>query len=197
MSEQASFADLIRRVRAGDQDAAGELVRRYEPAVRRVVHFRLVDPSLRRLLDSTDVCQSVLASFFVGAALGRFEVETPEQLLKLLAVMARNKLVHQVERQRAACRDYRRVVAGSVEEETVVAPGPGPDSLMAARELLEEARRRLSPDELELVELRNQGYDWAEIAARVGGRPVALRKKLSRAVARLSREMDLDGGDHA
>src|SRR5207253_5181912 len=78
------FRDLIRRVRAGDEAAAAELVQHYEPYIRRAVRVRLVDPRLKRLVDSVDVCQSVLASFFVRAALGQYDLETPEQLLKLL-----------------------------------------------------------------------------------------------------------------
>ena len=57
------------------------------------LRVRLVDTRLNRLLDSMDICQSVLASFFVRAALGQYELETPEQLLKLLATMTRNKLL--------------------------------------------------------------------------------------------------------
>ena len=73
MSEGASFGELIGRVRAGDALAAAEVVRRYEPALRRAVRARLRrDPRLCRLLDSVDVSQSVLASFFVRAALGQW-----------------------------------------------------------------------------------------------------------------------------
>src|SRR5262245_23610315 len=54
-----SFDELMRRVRAGDEQAAADLVRRYEPAIRRAVRVRLRDPQLRRLLDSIDICQSV------------------------------------------------------------------------------------------------------------------------------------------
>ena len=57
MSEPASFEELIRRVRAGDQDAATELVRRYEPAIRRAVRFRLADTRLQRVLDSREAKQ--------------------------------------------------------------------------------------------------------------------------------------------
>ena len=39
--EEMSFLDLVRRVRAGDQQASAELVRRYEPAIRIAVHGRL------------------------------------------------------------------------------------------------------------------------------------------------------------
>ena len=84
MSEDTAFMDLIRRVRAGDEQASAELVRRYEPAIRIAVRVRLNDPGLRRLFDSMDICQSVLGSFFVRAALGQFELDNPDQLLKLL-----------------------------------------------------------------------------------------------------------------
>ena len=68
MADETPFPDLITRVRGGDSAAAAELVRRYEPAIRRVVRLRLTDQRLRRAFDSMDVCQSVLGSFF-GAAL--------------------------------------------------------------------------------------------------------------------------------
>src|SRR5262249_8797908 len=74
MSEPTSFEDLIRRVRAGDQDAATELVRRYEDSIRRAVRFRLADTRLVRVLDSMDICQSVFASFFVRTAAGQFDI---------------------------------------------------------------------------------------------------------------------------
>jgi RNA polymerase sigma-70 factor (ECF subfamily) len=75
MAEESAFGDLIRRVRAGDADASSELVRRFEPAIRIAVRARLTDPSLRRLSDSMDICQSVLASFFLRAAAGQFELD--------------------------------------------------------------------------------------------------------------------------
>src|SRR5262249_23413284 len=46
----ATFADFLRRVCAGDEAAATELVQRYEPALRLEVQLRLTDPKLRRLL---------------------------------------------------------------------------------------------------------------------------------------------------
>ena len=91
MTTEDTFADLLQRIRAGDAAAAEKLVERYQPALRRMVHVRLVGDRLRRLFDSEDICQSVLASFFVRMALGQYDLEQPEDLLKLLAVMARNK----------------------------------------------------------------------------------------------------------
>jgi RNA polymerase sigma-70 factor (ECF subfamily) len=195
MPADSSFPDLIRRVRGGDEAAAAELVRLYEPAIRRSVRLRL-DPRLRRTCDSMDICQGVLCSFFVRAACGQYELETPEQLLKLLATMARHKLAKALRHQRAARRDHRRVEAGPAEEWPLRAPAPSPSQQVAARELLQEVRRRLSPEERRLAELRGQGRDWAAIAAECGGSPEALRKRLGRAVARLADCLGLDEMRH-
>jgi hypothetical protein len=65
------FADLLRRARQGSEQAAADLIRAYEPERRRFIRFRLTDPDLHRFLDSPDVCQSVLASFFVPAGRAR------------------------------------------------------------------------------------------------------------------------------
>jgi RNA polymerase sigma-70 factor (ECF subfamily) len=192
MAEANDFPDLIRRVRAGEEAAAAELVRRYEPAIRRAVRIRLADTRLARAFDSMDVCQSVMASFFVRAALGQYELNAPEQLLKLLATMARHKLADQVDRERAACRDSRRVEEGSADKREISSAASSPSRQVAARELLEAVQRRLSPEERQLVELRNQGLDWATIAARHGGSAEALRKRLARATERIARELGLD-----
>ena len=192
MPEAPSFEELIRRVRAWDQEAAAELVRRYEPAIRRAVRVRLANARLGNLLDSMDICQSVLKSFFVRAASCQFDLETPEQVLKLLTAMARNKLASQARRQHAQRRDNRRAGAIGDEGSRLVAPGDSPSAAIVVRDLQEEVRRRLAPDEWRLLELKNQGHDWAEIAAQVGGLSETLRKKLARAIDRVVDELGLD-----
>ncbi len=191
MAEESAFRELMRRVRAGDEDAATELIRRYEPTIRRVARVRLGDSGLRRALDSMDICQSVFASFFVRAALGQYDLDKPEQLLHLLVDMSRKKLIDQVRKQGAARRDYRRLENAGPDLGDVVDPGPTPSQDVAARELLEEFRRRLSAEERELADERARGLDWAEIAAGRGDSPEALRKRLTRAVERVAQEVGL------
>jgi RNA polymerase sigma-70 factor (ECF subfamily) len=197
MSELASFQDLIRRVRGGDEAAAAELVRHYEPVVRREVRLRLRDPRLRRAFDSMDVCQSVLLSFFVRAAAGQYELSTPQHLLKLLITMARNKLVKQVHRQRAGRRDHRRLATAPPDVFDPVGPGASPSRQVAARDLLQEAHKRLSEEERQLVELRTQGLEWAEVAREVGGTGGGRRKQLERALRRVAHELGLEDEDGA
>jgi len=192
MPEAPDFEELIRRVRAWDQEAAAELVRRYEPAIRRAVRFRLANARLGNLFDSMDICQSVLRSFFVRAASSQYDLETPEQVLKLLTAMARNKLALQARKQHTLRRDNRRASAIGDEGSRLVASGDSPSAPIVVRDLQEEIRRRLAPDEWQLLDLRKQGHDWAAIAAQVGGGAESLRKKLARAIDRVAQELGLD-----
>jgi RNA polymerase sigma-70 factor (ECF subfamily) len=174
-------------VRAGDADAAADLVRRYERAVRVAVRVRLSDSALRRHFDSMDVCQSVLASFFVRAAAGQYDLADPGQLIGLLVKMARNKLLMQVRRHWQRKRDAGRAV-GWEQAAPVADPRPGQGTLAAAREQLAAVLGRLSPGEREVARRRAAGQGWAEIAAELGETEQAVRMRLSRAIARLAPE---------
>lgn len=192
MPEQQQFRDLIDRVRERDQDAATELVRRYENAIRRVVRIHLRDARMRRVLDSMDICQSVLASFFVRTALGQYELETPEQMLGLLASIARNKLSNQANRLKAKRRDIRREAGLGDDAASAVDAASDPSEQASAKEILEKVRSRLDENERHLAEQRALGRSWKEIADEVGGTDVALRKKLTRALNRVMAELGLD-----
>ncbi len=196
MSEALSFQELLQRVRAGDQEAARELVQRYEPAIRRAVRFRLADSRLARLLDSMDICQSVLASFFMRASAGQYDIENPQQLLRLLVAMARNKLAVQARVQQRQRRDYRRVQATPLDEGQFATNEPSPCQQVAGQELLHMAEQLLSAEERQLVELRKEGLEWNAIAEQLGSTPEALRKKLARAMDRVAQQLHLDDYSH-
>lgn len=192
MSATDSFAEFVRRVRAGDQEAAAELVRRYESAIRLEVRLRLRDPRLRRAFDSLDICQSVLASFFARAGAGQFEMESPEQLVRLLVGIARNKVAAQARRQQAGVRDHRRAEALDPERCVAVAAGASPSEVVAGRELLERVRQHLSEEERQVSDLRLDGHDWEAIARELGGTPDGRRMQFQRALRRTARALGLD-----
>ena len=50
----------------------------------------------------------------------------------------------------------------------------------------------LSPEERRILELRNEGSDWASIASELGGSAESLRRKLSRALDRVAEQLGLD-----
>ena len=190
MADSESFADFIRRLRAGDEQAAIELVERYERVIRCEARLRLTDPRLGRLLDSVDISQSVLASFFVRASAGEYDLSRPEDLMRLLVRMARNKVASQARRQRARAADQQRVEGENLEA-TVAAP-TDMVQLVAGRDLLEEVRRRLSAEERQIADLRGQGRSWQEVAAELGGTPEGRRKQLTRALDFVATQLGLD-----
>ena len=188
-------ADLLGKVRAGDAAAAEELVRTYEPELRRAIRVRLTDARLRRVVDSIDICQSVLAGFFVRTAAGQYDIQTPEELLKLLVTMARNRVIDWARRSQAGRRDGRRDV--SIDHENgqqmqFASSQPGPASVLVSRELLEQVRSRLSAEELKLMEQRAEGLDWSQIAATTGDQANTVRMRLTRALDRVAEELGLE-----
>jgi len=197
LSEDNHFRDLVARIRNRDEAAAAELVRLYEGAIRRVVRIHLRDRQMRRVLDSMDVCQSVLASFFVRTALGEYDLETPEKLLSLLASIARNKVANQCNRLRARRRDIRRGVSLTRDAERASDPADDPREQASAREILERVRSRFDEEERYLADQRALGRGWREITEELGGSEEALRKKLMRAVDRVMAELRLDEVTHA
>jgi len=189
-----AFDQLMSRVQAGDPDAAAELIRHYEAEIRLEVRVRLriQDGRVRRLFDSMDITQSVLASFFAGVAVGQFAPDSPQQLLGLLIAMARNKLLTQVRDHRRQRRDIRRVQPIGLAEYQMVADGESPSQLVAGHELLGEFRRRLTEEERLLSDRRGDGQPWSAIADEMGGTPEGRRKQLERAFARIVRELNLE-----
>jgi RNA polymerase sigma-70 factor (ECF subfamily) len=185
------FATLIGRVRAGDEQAAAELVRLYEPHVRRAVRIRLNQPQLRQIVDSLDICQSVLANFFVRTAAGQFRLETPQQLIALLVKMGENRVRDWQRRHGALRRDRRREVplaALPVEPACPRSQGTVVDEVDPAR-ALEQVLECLTPVERRIVERRRAGDSWANIARREQKSPDALRMQLRRAVDRALRDV--------
>ena len=190
--DQAFFRNLIGRVRRGDPDAAREVVERYGPHIRRIARFELRDPRLRRLLDSEDVWQSVAGAFFVRAAAGDFELDTPRDLLALLSAMARNRARRHAEREGAAKRDFRRLERLDADLGDVEARELTPASAALQRDLLSKLLGRFSARDRRVAELRAEGLSWAEVARQNGGTAEAIRKRHERACVRAARELGLE-----
>lgn len=192
MSDNTAFHSLIGRIRRGDAEAAAELVKSYESDLRILARVRLNDPRLRRVCDSMDICQSVLGNFFVRASGGQFDIDSPDQLLKLLSTMIRNKVTDVARRQTTERRNQGRIAAAPVEEFEIRGTQDTPSQIISARELAEAAQQKLSPDERTIVQRRTNGQNWDDIARELGGTAEGLRKKMTRAMDRVAKELGLD-----
>jgi RNA polymerase sigma-70 factor (ECF subfamily) len=192
MASTGNFAEFMRRIRGGDEAAAEELVRKYEPLIRREVRMNMEDSRLVRTLDSIDISQSVLASFFARAAAGAYDLDEPAQLVRLLIKIARNKLASKARWQFRDKRDAHRVDAESGMLESLPGHGESPSQCVSGKELFERICSLLTDEERQISELRGQDSSWEEIASRLGGTPDGRRMQLTRAIDRITLALDLD-----
>jgi RNA polymerase sigma factor (sigma-70 family) len=194
MAEELSFAELIQRVRKGDADATARLWTEYESAVRRVARIRLLNSRLTRLVDSVDICQSVMATFFKRMARdeNNYEVATPGELIALLGSIARNKVTDKVRRQHTGRRDRTREEAGLADVRDFPAREATPSWELVVRELADKIKAAMTEEERQIQDLRNDGKEWKEIAEEIGGTAEGLRKKLERAWARIRTQQGLE-----
>jgi DNA-directed RNA polymerase specialized sigma24 family protein len=185
MPESCDFHELVRLARAGDEAAAVRLTREFEPFIKRFVRFRMRNQSnherLRPEIDSADICQSVFKSLFVGLRSGRFELNRPEQLAKLLSAMVRFKVATKARRLSVTLREIVELDAPRDRADS----GPGPEKSVDDRDSLETIVKLFDRAELELLVRRLDDQPWSVIALAVGGTAEGLRKQLTRALERV------------
>jgi RNA polymerase sigma factor (sigma-70 family) len=192
VSEQQTFGEFIRRLRAGDETAAEELVQLYEPLVRRELRIKMTDRRMSQLFDTVDVCQSIWSSFFVRVAAGQYDLESPQHLARLLSTMAKNKLASQARRQHAQKRDVDRLDENHRELATVVDANDSPSMCLTVKELFAKIQESLSNEERKMSELRRDGLTWESVAETLGGTPHGRRMQLERAAERVISQLGLD-----
>src|SRR5262249_41050913 len=133
MDPDQTFRHLLARVADGDEAAIAEVVRQYEPVIRTMVRawLRPWELRLRKVFASYDICQSVLAWFFLKGASQRYDLASPENLQKLLKVMVRNRVFYHV-------RQWKNAAAsGPLPDELEGGDAP-PDETLADKEILDE-----------------------------------------------------------
>ena len=184
MGTDESFFLFLERVRAGDPAASMQLVRDYEPMIRRAIRLKLTQWGLHRLYDAEDISQSVLANFFARARQGQFDLPQPKDLANLLLAMARHQLS---DNARHLWSEYH--VARHSDDPNalarIVALHPDPTETVEQTDLLRQIRRMVSGEEWRLMCCWARGYAWTEISRRLGRPPEPLRQKLIRVLRRI------------
>lgn len=183
MSNDPDFDELMALLRAGDEDAAARLFRRYARRLVGLARVRL-DHRLRSKLDPDDVVQSVFRSFFRRLAGGQWEVPHWDGLWALLVVMTVRKCGRKAQHFRAACRHVGREAATLTD---VSAAGPGPLESAALADTLARLAARLDDRDRLVLEHVIDGYTPAEVARKIGRGEQTVR----RALDRIRRQLEL------
>jgi len=164
-----SIPDLLARIRNGDEGAARELLRRYEPKVRLVVR-RQLPRLLRSRFDSLDFLQSVWGSFFHQIRTGPSDLKEEQSLIAFLAWAARNKVIDQYRRAATLKQDVRREerIGAPGQVESRRAPADTPSQLAQAHETYNRLRELLPEDRRVILDLKASGHSCKEIGDRLG-----------------------------
>jgi RNA polymerase sigma-70 factor (ECF subfamily) len=181
-----STLHILERARDGDETAGRLLFERALPAVRRWAHGRL--PRYARGGDDTeDVVQDAFLNTLRG--IKRFQHRTVGGLQAYLRQAVINRVRDLIRRSR------RR---GATVDDTPERPDWSPSPLEAAimRQQLDRflaALAKLRPGDRQLIVWRIElGYSAEEIGAMQGKSTAAAGMSITRAVARLAKELDLD-----
>lgn len=168
------------------------LVARYLPALRAFVRVRM-GPELRAKEESTDIVQSVAREILQFA--DRFQHGGESGFRDWLFTTAHRKVVDHLQHWRAQKRQQKRDTELPEELAGLLAT---PSRHASAREDLlavERAFDALTDEQRDVVTWsRLLGLSHTEIAARLGKSEVAVRKILSRALARLAAVLATDDG---
>lgn len=162
------FDELMNRVKAGDEEAASQLVADYGNHVMAAVRFRL-GRRIRIRVDSQDIAQAIWKSFFELAETQ--PIDSPQQLVAILAAMSLNKLSdayrrHLVAKPRAMSREDRRPL--KVNDRRLPNDDATPSQFAIARERFRRIFSERTPTEQEVIRRRIAGHTFDEIGASLG-----------------------------
>lgn len=190
--DDGELARFLARIQAGDEEAARELLRRYEPEVRLVVR-RQLPRLLRSRFDSLDFLQSVWGDFFQRVRTGPAEFQDSRHLVGFLARAAKNKVIDQYRRAASQKADMHR------EEPLFNDAGPrrdlpdgadSPSDLAEAREAFDRLLDMVPADRRTLLELKAAGLSSREIGGRLG----VSERTVQRVLEDLRRRVGLEAG---
>ncbi len=148
-------------------DPSLRVTRAYEQFADRLLNrIRARLPStLTARTDPEDVVQSVFRRLIAHYGQGGYSAPDGNELWRLLLTIAMNKIRDEDAYHRARRRDIRRTRSANADFADEIPDDPG-DTLL--RLVIEELIAPLSADRRTAVELRLEGHDFAEIAAKVG-----------------------------
>jgi RNA polymerase sigma-70 factor (ECF subfamily) len=167
---------LLEQLNSGDAAAAEQVFREYEPYLRILVR-RQLRPALRAKFDSMDVVQSVWADVLGGLRRSGWHFANRVQLRAFLARLARNRFLDRCRKHRVALA-REEPLDDAPAAEAIASDVPRPSEVAQHDELWERMLALCPPAHHELLRLKRQGLDPAEIASRTGLHASSVRRIL-------------------
>lgn len=199
MNVNDSFADLMTRLKTGEDDAAREVFQRYANRLMGLARKHL-DQRLAVKDAPEDVVQSAYKSFFVRQREGNFEIQNWDSLWGLLTMITVRKCADRAAHYRTEKRDMSREVGQGGSEpsmpalwQTAIDRDPLPQEAAVLAETVEDLFQSLhDEDERSILELSLQGYTATEISEQLNRAERSVRRLRERIRKRLERACTYD-----
>jgi RNA polymerase sigma-70 factor (ECF subfamily) len=169
-----SLEALLERLCHGDEGAAEQVFREYEPYLRLVVR-RMLPARLRAKFDSIDVVQSVWGDLLDGFRDAGWRFKDAAHLRAFLVTATKNRFLDRLRQHQTALDREKSIEEGRLQEQ-VLADDPRPSELVEADELWQEMLALCPPAHRNLLRLKREGRSLADIAAQAGLHPSSVRR---------------------
>lgn len=189
MDKPSDFAQLVSRIRDGDERALERLLAIIAPPMRRIA-AAYVGPALRSHVDADDLVQRAALILWHGLRSGKFEVSSPQHLLNLTRTLLKRQAARAVQKYQSAMNAMAATGEfnlGATMVEQSIMPAPSPAKKAETSEQIQNLMMRVNPDDRRMLELLLQGHTIAAAARELGIEPAALRMRLSRLRVRVRR----------
>jgi len=181
--QETRIVESFAGVRAGDDHAAAEVVRRYTDRLIRLAHTEL-ETWLRRRADPEDILQSVYRTFFHRIEDGQFTLQNWDELWRLLGLITlrKCKLVRKfhLAEKRSPFRESPALEDASHFWQRFTDDAPTPDEAAYLIETLERLMREVSDEHRQIAERTFRGQSAADISRELGCPERRLRERWKR-----------------
>lgn len=175
MEAQVELEKLFEGVIAGDPSAREKLFNQYQHRLRRTLWTFSRDTRYGH----SDMVQSAFCHLFEDAQAGKIQLEGEHEVLGLLVRYAHNRACTGKRKDRTA-----RSHASRYAQTRNLSQSP-PDEKVEVAELVEYLRHQLSPLAAQVIELRQNGASFEQVAQQVNKSPAAVEKIYYRTLSHL------------
>jgi RNA polymerase sigma factor (sigma-70 family) len=193
----------LRQLVAGNDEVVAEFWQHYGDGLQRLAASRMA-PALRQRVGAEDIVQSVCRTFFRRSREGEFEFGATDDLWRLLCAITLTKVRqharfhYQEKRQLSRERPLDDARPGSAARRVEpVAAGPTPAEVVEFTDQLQHLLSGLSDEERQMVQLRIEGRQQAEIAGELGCSERTVRRLFSGVKTRWEQMLGDEAGGSA
>jgi RNA polymerase sigma factor (sigma-70 family) len=177
-------AEMLAGFSRGEMESVAEMFAKYGPYLRAIVRCQMSD-KLRGKFDSVDVVQSVWVHVLRQVGREGWKFDDERQFRGLLATIARRRLISRVRNLNSGKRSADHHADYNLDD-LPHSNQPRPSEIVQADDVWESLMEFAAPEHREILELKREGLNVPEIAAKTGLHEGSVRRILRQLASRMA-----------